>query len=163
MSPQTVSIHRRKLVEEGRLSTEAAASDRTHRAQAMLRLPLLAGVPAQPPSLPLGDGLDLVQFLTGGDRTCFAAFVDDDAMERAPYLLRQGSAVIVRPQRSADDNDVVLARVLEGSPRTVIRRLVRDADGSLLLRASDPEVVELRGHEVEVIGIVISMVRRLVR
>jgi len=166
VSEPTVTQHRRRLILEGRLPGEASDPDRAHHRQAAFRLPTVTQVLRRRAVVTRDDQMDLVDLLTGGDRACFAATVDTDALAGSPHCLLPGSVVIVRPARLAGEGDLILARVrrpMRGQPRTVLRQLLRTSEGTEVLRASQSGVADIEAEEVELLGVAIAVVRRLGR
>jgi hypothetical protein len=164
VSGPTVTQHRRRLILEGRLPSEASDPDRAHHRQAAFRLSTETQVLQRRGVVNLDDQVDLVDLLTGGDRACFAATVDTDTLAGPPHFLLPGSVVIVRPTRIADEGDLVLARVrrpTRGQPRTVLRQLLRTGEGKEVLRVSQSGAGDLEVEQVELLGVAVAVVRRL--
>ncbi len=88
-----------------------------------------------------------------GDPACFALRVRGDSMINAGIL--SGDMVVVRPQQSADDGQIVVARI--GDEATV-KRLSRK-DGQVWLMPENDAYSPIDGSEAELIGLVKAVVR----
>ena len=88
-----------------------------------------------------------------GDPACFALRVRGDSMVGAGIL--DGDRVVVRPQQSADQGDIVVA--LLGDEATV-KRLRRDRNGVWLM-PENPAYEPIDGREASILGKVCAVVR----
>ena len=88
-----------------------------------------------------------------GDPSCFALRVRGESMINAGIL--DGDKVVVRPQSSADNGQIVVARI--GDEATV-KRLSR-RNGQVWLLPENPAFDPIDGTEAELIGIVKAVVR----
>ncbi len=88
-----------------------------------------------------------------GDPSCFALRVRGDSMVNAGIL--SGDKVIVRPQQSANDGQIVVARI--GDEATV-KRLSR-RNGEVWLLPENDAYEPIDGSEAELIGIVKAVFR----
>ncbi len=88
-----------------------------------------------------------------GDPDCFALRVRGDSMINAGIL--DGDKVVVRPQSTADDGQIVVARI--GDEATVKRLLRRD--GQVWLMPENEAYSPINGSEAELIGLVKAVVR----
>ena len=88
-----------------------------------------------------------------GDPACFALRVRGDSMINAGIL--SGDKVVVRPQPTAMDGQIVVARI--GDEATV-KRLSR-RNGQVWLMPENPAYPPIDGSEAELIGIVKAVVR----
>lgn len=88
-----------------------------------------------------------------GDPDCFALRVRGDSMVNAGIL--SGDTVVVRPQQTADDGQIVVARI--GDEATV-KRLSRRG-GVVWLLPENPAYAPIDGSEAELIGVVKAVVR----
>jgi len=88
-----------------------------------------------------------------GEPECFALRVRGDSMIGAGIL--SGDKVVVRPQQTADDGQIVVARI--GDEATV-KRLSRK-DGQVWLLPENPDYPPIDGSEAEIIGLVKAVVR----
>ena len=88
-----------------------------------------------------------------GDPGCFALRVRGDSMINAGIL--SGDKVVVRPQQTATDGQIVVARI--GDEATV-KRLFR-RNGQIWLMPENENYDPIDGREAEIIGIVKAVVR----
>ena len=88
-----------------------------------------------------------------GDPGCFALRVRGDSMINAGIL--DGDKVVVRPQQSADDGQIVVARI--GDEATVKR--LRRRNGQIWLLPENDNYDPIYGSEAELIGLVKAVVR----
>ena len=88
-----------------------------------------------------------------GDASCFALRVRGDSMINAGIL--SGDLVVVRPQQSAYDGQIVVARI--GDEATV-KRLSRK-NGQVWLLPENENYAPIDGSEAELIGIVKAVQR----
>ena len=88
-----------------------------------------------------------------GDPNCFALRVRGESMVGAGIL--DGDKVVVRPQQSADNGQIVVARI--GDEATV-KRLSRK-NGQIWLLPENPAFDPIDGTEAELIGVVKAVVR----
>ena len=88
-----------------------------------------------------------------GDPGCFALRVRGDSMVGAGIL--SGDKVVVRPQTTADDGQIVVARI--GDEATV-KRLSR-RNGQVWLLPENPAYSPIDGSEAEIVGLVKAVVR----
>ena len=88
-----------------------------------------------------------------GDPSCVALRVRGDSMIGAGIL--SGDKVVVRPQSTADDGQIVVARI--GDEATVKRLSFKD--GQVWLLPENPAYQPFDGSEAELIGLVKAVVR----
>ena len=88
-----------------------------------------------------------------GDPKCFALRVRGDSMIGAGIL--DGDKVVVRPQSTADDGQIVVARI--GDEATVKR--LRRRNGQIWLLPENDAYEPIDGTEAELIGLVKAVVR----
>ena len=88
-----------------------------------------------------------------GDPACFALRVRGDSMINAGIL--SGDKVVVRPQSTANDGQIVVARI--GDEATVKRLSLRH--GQVWLLPENPAFDPIDGSEAEIIGIVKALFR----
>ena len=93
------------------------------------------------------------QMVWDGEEDCFALRVRGDSMIGAGIL--DGDKVVVRPQQTADDGQIVVARI--GDEATV-KRLSR-RDGQIWLLPENDNYAPIDGSEAELIGLVKAVVR----
>ena len=87
------------------------------------------------------------------DPSCFALRVRGDSMINAGIL--NGDMVVVRPQASADDGQIVVARI---DDEATVKRL-RRKDGQIWLMPENDAYSPIDGSEAELIGLVKAVVR----
>jgi len=87
------------------------------------------------------------------DPQCFALRVRGDSMIGAGIL--DGDKVVIRPQQTADDGQIVVARI--GDEATVKR--LRRRGGEIWLMPENDAYSPIDGTEAEIIGIVKAVVR----
>lgn len=88
-----------------------------------------------------------------GDPSCFALRVRGDSMQGAGIL--SGDLVVVRPQQTADDGQIVVARI--GDEATV-KRLQR-RNGRVWLVPENDAYAPIDGTDAQLIGLVKALVR----
>ena len=88
-----------------------------------------------------------------GDPSCFALRVRGDSMINAGIL--SGDKVVVRPQQTADDGQIVVARI---DDEATVKRL-RRKNGEIWLMPENPDYPPIDGSEAQIIGIVKAVVR----
>ena len=87
------------------------------------------------------------------DSSCFALRVRGDSMINAGIL--SGDLVIVRPQQTADDGQIVVARI--GDEATVKR--LRRRSGQVWLLPENPHYEPIDGSEAQLVGLVKAVIR----
>ena len=88
-----------------------------------------------------------------GDPTCFALRVKGDSMIGAGIL--DGDLVIVRPQQTANDGQIVIARIED---EATCKRLSRK-NGQVWLLPENDAYSPIDGKEAELIGLVKAVIR----
>ena len=88
-----------------------------------------------------------------GDPSCFALRVRGDSMINAAIL--SGDLVVVRPQQTANDGQIVVARI--GDEATVKR--LRRRNGEIWLMPENENYAPIDGSEAEIIGLVKAVIR----
>ncbi len=88
-----------------------------------------------------------------GDPSCFALRVRGDSMVGAGIL--SGDKVIVRPQSTADDGQIVVALLEE---EATVKRLSR-RDGKVLLLPENPAYEPIDGTNAQILGVVKGVYR----
>lgn len=88
-----------------------------------------------------------------GDPSCFALQVRGDSMINAGIL--SGDKVVVRPQQTADDGQIVVARI---DDEATVKRL-RRKNGKIWLMPENPAYSPIDGTQAQIIGIVKAVVR----
>lgn len=89
-----------------------------------------------------------------GDPGCFALRVRGDSMVNAGIL--SGDHVVVRPQQTANDGQIVVARI--GDEATVKR--LKLTGGQVWLMPENENYEPIDGTEAEIIGLVKAVVRK---
>ena len=152
-STASVSYHLQQLQEKGRLVTPSAKG-RKRAIVTTLRpgqIPVVGVVTAGLPILAVENQEGTLSW--DGDPGCFALRVRGDSMINAGIL--DGDKVVVRPQQSADNGQIVVARI--GDEATV-KRLQRKS-GQVWLMPENPNYDPIDGSEAELIGIVKAVFR----
>ena len=152
-STASVSYHLQQLQEKGLLQSPGAKGRK--------RASVTAVRPGQIPVVGVGTaGLPIlaVENQEGtmaweGDPGCFALRVRGDSMINAGIL--DGDKVVVRPQQTADDGQIVVARI--GDEATV-KRLSR-RNGQVWLMPENESYAPIDGSEAELVGLVKAVVR----
>ena len=152
-STASVSYHLQQLQEKGFLQSPGAKGRKRAivTSQRPGQIPVVGVVTAGLPILALENQEGTIAW--EGDPNCFALRVRGDSMINAAIL--DGDLVVVRPQQSADDGQIVVARI--GDEATV-KRLYR-RDGKILLMPENPAYEPIDGTEAELIGLVKAVIR----
>ena len=88
-----------------------------------------------------------------GDPGCFALRVRGDSMINAAIL--SGDLVVVRPQSTADDGDIVVARIED---EATVKRLWRK-NGQIWLLPENEAYEPIDGSEAQLVGLVKAVIR----
>ena len=152
-STASVSYHLQQLQEKGQLLSPGAKGRKRAivTAQRPGQIPVVGVVTAGMPILALENQEGTISW--DGDPSCFALRVKGDSMIGAGIL--NGDMVVVRPQPSADDGQIVVARI--GDEATV-KRLSRK-NGHVWLLPENPAYDPIDGTEAELVGLVKAVVR----
>lgn len=152
-STASVSYHVSQLQEKGLLLSPGAKGRKRAivTAQRPGQIPVVGVVTAGMPILALENQEGTISW--DGDPKCFALRVRGDSMIGAGIL--DGDMVVVRPQPSADDGQIVVARI--GDEATV-KRLQRRG-GQVWLLPENDAYSPIDGSEAELIGLVKAVVR----
>jgi repressor LexA len=120
-------------------------------------LPLVGRVAAGQPVLAEENIEDYVQVpsVAGGDEGEYVLQVSGESMRDAGILA--GDYVVVRPQNTAGDGDIIVA--LLGDEATV-KRFFRERD-HVRLQPENPAMEPIRSREVEVLGRVVGVFRKV--
>ena len=152
-STASVSYHLQHLQEKGLLVSPGKKGCKRAivTTQRPGHIPVVGVVTAGTPIL-------AVENLTGsiaweGDPSCFALRVKGDSMINAGIL--DGDLVIVRPQQSADDGQIVVARIED---EATVKRLYR-RNGQVLLMPENDAYSPIDGTYAQLIGLVKAVVR----
>ena len=152
-STASVSYHLQALQEKGLLASPGAKG----RKRAIVttarpgQIPVIGVVTAGLPILAVENQEGSISW--DGDPSCFALRVRGDSMINAAIL--PGDLVVVRPQQSADDGQIVVARI--GDEATVKR--LRRRHGEIWLMPENEAYAPIDGTEAEIIGIVKGVIR----
>ena len=152
-STASVSYHLQALQEKGLLLSPGAKG----RKRAIVtnirpgQIPVVGVVTAGVPILAVENQDGTMAW--DGDSGCFALRVRGDSMINAGIL--SGDKVVVRPQPTADDGQIVVARI--GDEATVKR--LRRRNGQIWLMPENDAYEPIDGSEAEIIGLVKAVVR----
>ena len=152
-STASVSYHLRALQEKGLLQGGEAKGRKRAIATGVRagQIPVLGVVTAGIPILAVENQEGTMSW--DGDPSCFALRVRGDSMINAGIL--SGDKVVVRPQPTADDGQIVVA--LLGEEATVKR--LRRRSGEVWLMPENDAYEPIDGSEAELIGLVKAVVR----
>ena len=152
-STASVSYHLQQLQEKGLLVSPGQKGRKRAivTAQRPGHIPVVGVVTAGMPIL-------AVENLEGsiaweGDPSCFALRVRGDSMINAGIL--DGDLVIVRPQQSADDGQIVVARIED---EATVKRLSRK-NGQVWLLPENEAYSPIDGTCAELVGLVKAVIR----
>ena len=153
-STASVSYHLQQLQEKGLLLSPGAKGRKRAivTTQRPGQIPVVGVVTAGMPILALENQEGTISW--DGDPKCFALRVRGDSMVNAGIL--SGDMVVVRPQASADDGQIVVARI--GDEATV-KRLSRK-NGQVWLLPENDAYAPIDGSQAELIGLVKAVVRQ---
>ena len=152
-STASVSYHIQALQDKGLLAAPGAKG----RKRAIVsgsrpgQIPVIGVVTAGVPILAYENQEGTMAW--DGEPGCFALRVRGDSMINAGIL--SGDKVVVRPQQTANDGQIVVARI--GDEATV-KRLSR-RNGKVLLMPENDNYEPIDGTEAEIIGLVKAVVR----
>jgi repressor LexA len=152
-STASVSYQLRQLQAKGLLqsSGEKGSKRAVVTAQRPGQIPVVGVVTAGLPILAVENQEGTMAW--DGDPGCFALRVRGESMINAGIL--DGDKVVVRPQQTADDGQIVVARI--GDEATV-KRLSRK-NGEVWLLPENDTFEPIDGTEAELVGIVKAVVR----
>ena len=152
-STASVSYHIQALQEKGMLLSPGAKGRKRSIVTNMRpgQIPVVGVVTAGLPILAVENQEGTMSW--DGDPNCFALRVRGERMIGAGIL--DGDKVIVRPQQTAEDGQIVVARI--GDEATV-KRLSRK-NGEVWLLPENPAFDPINGSEAEIIGIVKALYR----
>ena len=152
-STASVSYHIQALQEKGLLITP----DSKGRKRSIVtnvrpgQIPVIGVVTAGVPILAYENQEGTMAW--DGDPGCFALRVRGDSMINAGIL--SGDKVVVRPQQTASDGQIVVARI--GDEATVKR--LRRRNGQIWLMPENDAYEPIDGTEAEIVGLVKAVVR----
>ena len=152
-STASVSYHLHQLQEKGLLLAPAGKGRKRAvvTAQRPGQIPVVGVVTAGMPILAVENQEGTMAW--EGDPKCFALRVRGDSMVNAGIL--DGDKVVVRPQSTADDGQIVVARI--GDEATVKR--LRRRNGEIWLLPENDAYEPIDGTEAELIGLVKAVIR----
>ena len=151
-STASVSYHLQALQEKGLLQSPGAKG----RKRALVtgarpgQIPIVGVVTAGVPILAVENQEGTMPW---DDPGCFALRVRGDSMINAGIL--SGDKVVVRPQPSADDGQIVVARIED---EATVKRL-RRRSGQIWLMPENDNYSPIDGTNAEIIGVVKAVVR----
>ena len=152
-STASVSYHLQALQEKGLLLSPGAKGRKRAivTSQRPGQIPVVGVVTAGIPILAVENQEGTMAW--EGEPGCFALRVRGESMIGAGIL--DGDKVVVRPQSTADDGQIVVARI--GDEATVKR--LRRRNGQVWLMPENPAFDPIDGTEAELIGLVKAVVR----
>ena len=152
-STASVNYHLQQLQEKGLLLSPGSKGRKRAivTAQRAGQIPVVGVVTAGVPILAVENREGTMAW--DGDPSCFALRVRGDSMINAGIF--SGDKVVVRPQQTADDGQIVVARI--GDEATV-KRLSRK-NGEVWLLPENDAYAPINGAEAELIGLVKAVVR----
>ena len=152
-STASVSYHLHQLQEKGLLLSPGAKGRKRAISTGVRpgQIPVVGLVTAGIPILAVENQEGTIPW--EGDPGCFALRVRGESMIGAGIL--SGDLVVVRPQQTAMDGQIVVARI--GDEATV-KRLSRRS-GQVWLLPENPEFEPIDGSEAEIIGLVKAVIR----
>ena len=152
-STASVSYHLQALQEKGLLLSPGAKGRKRAivTSQRPGQIPVVGVVTAGIPILAVENQEGTMAW--EGEPGCFALRVRGESMIGAGIL--DGDKVVVRPQSTADDGQIVVARI--GDEATVKR--LRRRNGQVWLMPENPAFDPIDGSEAELIGLVKAVVR----
>ena len=151
-STASVSYHLQALQEKGLIQAPGAKG----RKRALVtgarpgQIPVIGVVTAGLPILAVENQEGTLPWSEPG---CFALRVRGDSMINAGIL--EGDKVIVRPQSSADNGQIVVARIED---EATVKRLLR-RNGQVWLMPENDNYSPIDGTHAEIIGVVKGVVR----
>lgn len=152
-STASVSYHIQALQDKGLLVSPGAKGRKRALSTGVRpgQIPVIGVVTAGIPILAVENQEGTLAW--DGDPSCFALRVRGDSMVGAGIL--SGDKVVVRPQQTAHDGQIVVARI--GDEATV-KRLSRQ-NGQVWLMPENENYAPIDGSEAELIGIVKAVIR----
>lgn len=152
-STASVSYHLHNLQEKGLLRAPGKGAKRAIVAAARPgQIPIIGAVRAGMPNLAVEDWEGSVSW--GGESGCFALRVVGDSMINAHIM--EDDLVVVRPQPTADDGQIVVAR-FEGN--ATVKTLCRK-NGQVWLMPENENYPPIDGRDATIIGIVKAVIRQ---
>ena len=151
-STASVSYHLQALQDKGILQAPGSKGRKRAIVTSVRpgQIPVLGTVTAGLPILAVENQEGSISW---EDPSCFALRVRGDSMINAGIL--SGDLVIVRPQQTADDGQIVVARI--GDEATVKR--LRRRSGQVWLLPENPHYDPIDGSEAQLVGLVKAVIR----
>ncbi len=151
-STASVSYHLQQLQAKGLLLSSAAKGSKRAitTTQRPGHIPVIGVVTAGQPILAFEN---MEGTMPWDDEDCFALRVKGDSMIGAGIL--SGDKVVVRPQPTAEDGEIVVARLED---EATVKRLSRK-NGEIWLLPENPNYAPIDGSQAELIGVVKAVVR----
>ena len=151
-STASVNYHLKNLQQKGMLTLGEKGRKRAIAApQRPGQIPLIGTVTAGLPILALENREGTISW--DGDPTCFALRVRGDSMINAGIF--SGDVVVVRPQPTADDGQIVVARLED---EATVKRL-RRRNGEIWLMPENEAYAPIDGTYAQIVGVVKALVR----
>ncbi len=151
-STASVNYHLKNLQQKGLLTQGEKGRKRAIAApQRPGQIPLIGTVTAGLPILALENREGTISW--DGDPTCFALRVRGDSMINAGIF--SGDVVVVRPQPTADDGQIVVARLED---EATVKRL-RRRNGQIWLMPENEAYAPIDGTYAQIVGVVKALVR----
>ena len=151
-STASVNYHLKNLQQKGMLTLGEKGRKRAIAApQSPGQIPLIGTVTAGLPILALENQEGTISW--DGDPSCFALRVRGDSMVGAGIF--SGDVVVVRPQPTADDGQIVVARLED---EATVKRL-RRRNGEIWLMPENEAYAPIDGTYAQIVGVVKALVR----
>ena len=151
-STASVSYHLQQLQEKGLLLPAPKGRKRSLvTARRPGQIPVVGVVTAGMPILAVENQEGTISW--DGDPKCFALRVRGDSMINAGIL--EGDKVVVRPQQTADDGQIVVALIGE---EATVKRLSRK-NGQVWLLPENDAYDPIDGSQAQLIGLVKAVIR----
>ena len=152
-STASVSYHLQQLQDKGMLVAPDAKGKKRAivTAQRLGQIPVIGVVTAGMPILAVENREGTMAW--DGDPKCFALRVRGDSMIGAGIL--SGDKVVVRPQQTADDGQIVVAMI---DDEATVKRLSRK-NGEIWLLPENPDYPPIDGSNAQIVGLVKAVVR----
>jgi repressor LexA len=152
-STASVSYHLQQLQDKGLLQSPGIKGKKRAivTAQRPGQIPVVGVVTAGMPILAFENLEGTMAW--DGDPACFALRVKGDSMIGAGIL--DGDKVVVRPQQTAQDGQIVVARIED---EATVKRL-RRRDGQVWLMPENEAYPPIDGTNAEIVGLVKAVVR----
>ena len=152
-STASVNYHLQSLQEKGLLASPGGKGRKRAIVSALRpgQIPVVGVVTAGMPILAVENREGTMAW--DGDSSCFALRVRGDSMINAGIL--SGDKVVVRPQSTANDGQIVVARIED---EATVKRL-RRRGGEVWLMPENDNYSPIDGSEAEIIGVVKAVVR----